>query len=92
MLSKSKLKTLLRLYGFKPKKHCNWRDVMSSGQVCKDGCYYRFRSNHHEFHGGEPKWVYDKSCTRQDFDRWANSTELYAQNIAVLFGYKRINK
>lgn len=85
MLSKSKLKTLLRINRFKPKKYYNWRNILQSGQVSKGGCYFRFRINHSEFHGGEPKWVYDKSCSKDNFDRWANSTEIYAQDITELF-------
>lgn len=42
------------------------------------GRFYRFRSNQHEFSGGEVRWTVDVSCPVVDFDRWANSQEQHA--------------
>lgn len=91
MLSKSKLKTLLRLNDFAP-KYGAWRDVMSHGQFVKQGRYYRLRGNEHEFSGGKKRWVVDVSVPCEDFDRWANSQRLHALSLDQFERYCRLVK
>jgi hypothetical protein len=86
MYSKSKLKTLLRLAGFKPQKHYNWRNVMQSGHFQKGNRYYRFRCTL------EGKYVYDMSCKKEDFDRWANSQKIHSGDVQGLLLYLNQNK
>lgn len=81
MLSKSKLKTWLKRKGFKPTYGDTYRDCLKCGVLSKNGRYYRFRSNEHEFEGGEKRWTVDVSCPIDDFDRWANSCDEHAVEL-----------
>ena len=77
MLSKSKLKTWLKRKGFKP-SHSSTRDFLKYGVVSRNNRYFRIRSNEHHFEGGDKQWTVDVSCIKEDFDRWANSTDEHA--------------
>jgi hypothetical protein len=78
METKTVIKILLRQLGFEP-YNCNWREFFNYGGIAKKGTrLYRFRSNAHEFSGGDRRWTVDVSCELVDFDRWANSTENHA--------------
>ena len=77
MLSKSKLKTWLRKNKFK-KTHGDNRNIIKYGVVKKNNRFFRFRTNEHEFSGGEKRWTVDVSCMTDDFDRCANRTEEHA--------------
>ena len=76
MLNKSKLKTWLKQKDFKPFK--NNKTVLKYGVVKRNNRLYRFRSNEHQFEGGEKRWTVDVSCLIEDFDRWANSCDEHA--------------
>lgn len=78
MLSKSKLKTWLKRKGFKPAFRSNTRNFLKYSLVKRSNCYFRFRTNEHEFESNVKSWTVDVSCPIEDFDRWANSCDEYA--------------
>lgn len=79
MTNKSKIKTWFKRNGFKP----DYGAFRADWQYCnKGGRHYRIRSNEDGVEG----FVVDTSDL--DFDRWANSTEVYAQPVSdFISGY-----
>jgi hypothetical protein len=75
--SNSKLKTWLRLNGFKPAGLTNWKTCMKYCVFRRNGKLYRFRLNQPDFVG----WAVDISCPIDDFDRWSNSQDHHALTL-----------
>jgi len=83
-LNKSAIKTWFKRNGFK----ADWGSFRSNWRYChKDGRHYRIRNNESSITG----YVVDTSD--KDFDRWANSIEIYAQPInEFIYDYEFKNR
>lgn len=67
--SRASIKSVLKRLGFKVPKNF-WG--FGCQTACKKSRMYRFRLYDDD---GKKSFVVDESCLKQDFDRWANSTE-----------------